>query len=176
MKTMNPAAATPGRTGPTEQVILFLVANQVFAITADAVQELRITDSVSGAANEIERSHVPKVRHTVKRGRHTYYVVNAGAHFGLPASRPTLLMVLRGLRVAVLVDRIDRMVEISFTHPLPLAFSGEERAWYRGLTYFDDRVIPVVQPDGFLTQQEIQQLESERSAQPPQELQGALRQ
>jgi hypothetical protein len=84
-------------------------------------------------------------------------------------------MILRGLRVAVLVDRIDRMSDISFLYRLPRAFTGEERVWYRGLTYLDDRIIPVVQPGGFLTEQEIQMLDSAAKAESPRELEGAVR-
>jgi chemotaxis signal transduction protein len=142
-----------------EAVILFWVANQMFAIAADAVQEIRSTDSLAGAANEIEHSELPKVRHILQRGRRTCYVVNAGMHFGLPITRPALVLILRQMRAAVLVDRIDRMTEIAAVYPLPHAFTGEERRWYRGLAYVDDSVIPVVQPAGFLTAQEFAQLD-----------------
>ena len=142
-----------------ETVVLFFVANQMFAIAADNVQEIRSTDSLAGSANEIENPEVPKVRHTIERGRRTYYVVNAGAHFGLPVTRPALVLILRQFRAALLVDRIDRMAEISAVHPLPLAFNGDERRWYRGLAYLDDSVIPVVEPTGFLTPEEFQNLD-----------------
>jgi chemotaxis signal transduction protein len=175
MKFADYETAKPRRTGVPEQVILFLVANQPFAVAAKAVQEIRSTDSLSGTANEIECLELGKVRHTVERARQTYYVVNAGIHFGLPVSRPTLVMILRGLRVAVLVDRIDRMSEISSTYPLPHAFTGKERQWYRGLAYVDDRVIPVVQPGGFLTEQEIQRLDSAAMAESAREFEGAVR-
>ena len=121
----------PGR--PSEQVILFSVGNHSFAIAAEAVQEIRSTDSLSGTAAEIENSEIEKVAHTLKHARHSFYVVNARIHFGLPASRPTLVMILRGMRVAVLVDRIERMAEVSSMHQLPRAFVGQERKWYRGI-------------------------------------------
>jgi chemotaxis signal transduction protein len=63
------------------------------------------------------------------------------------------------MRIAVLVDRIERMAEIAAIHPLPHAFSGRERVWYRGLAYLDDQVIPVMNPKGFLTAEEFQQLD-----------------
>ena len=50
-----------------EAVILFTVANQLLAIAAEAVQEIRSTDSL-GAALEIEQQEIPKVRHTIERG------------------------------------------------------------------------------------------------------------
>jgi chemotaxis signal transduction protein len=147
------------RTNRSETVILFIVANQMFAIAANSVQEIRSTDSLAGASNEIGECLVAKVRHTIVRARRTYYVVNAGLHYVLPVTRPALVLILRQLRVAVLVDRIERMVEVSAVHALPSAFAGEELRWYRGLTYVDDLVIPVVEPSGFLTSAEFQLLD-----------------
>ena len=80
------------------------------------------------AANEIEQSEIPKVRHTLERSHRTYYVVNAGAHFGLPVTRPTLVLILRQLRVAVLVDRIERMAEISAVSCASAAHSRAKNA------------------------------------------------
>jgi chemotaxis signal transduction protein len=154
----------------SEQVILFDVAKRMFAISAEAVQEIRSTDSLAGSANEIEEPEVNKVRHTFEWSHQNYYVVNAGVHFGLPVTRPTLVLILRRLRVAVLVDRIERMAEISAVHALPLAFAGDERRWYRGLTYLDDHVIPVIQPSGFLTAEEFRHLD--RASR---EMEGAVR-
>jgi chemotaxis signal transduction protein len=149
----------PRRGRHPETVVLFYVANQMFAVAADSVQEIRSTDSLAGAANEIENPELPKVRHTINRSGRTYYVVNAAQHFGLPVTRPALVLILRQFRAAVLVDRIDRMAEIPGVFPLPLAFTGEERRWYRGLAYLDDSVIPVIEPTGFLAPQEFQQLD-----------------
>jgi len=158
--TSTPETGAKSRlTSGHETVILFFVARQMFAIAADSVQEIRSTDSLAGSANEMEQSEVPKVRHTIERNRRTYFVVNAGVHFNLPVTRPALVLILRELRVALLVDRIERMAEISAVYALPQAFSGSERRWYRGLAYVDDVVIPVVQPAGFLTLEEFQQLD-----------------
>jgi chemotaxis signal transduction protein len=155
-----PAAKSASRRArQQETVVLFAVANQMFAIAADAVQEIRSTDSLAGSAIEIDQIEIGKVRHTVVRSRRTYFVVNAGMHFGLPVTRPLLVLILRNLRVAVLIDRIDRMAEISRVLPLPLAFSGDERRWYRGLAQVDDLVIPVIRPDGFLTEEEFRALD-----------------
>lgn len=159
MKSAGELGKRARRTRQTETVVLFLVANQMFAVSADSVQEIRSTDSLAGAASEIENPELPKVRHTVERGRRTYYVVNAGMHFGLPVTRPALVLILRQFRAALLVDSIDRMADISGVHPLPLAFTGDERRWYRGLAYLDDAVIPVVEPTGFLTPEEFQRLD-----------------
>ena len=142
-----------------ETVVLFIVANQMFAVAADSVHEIRSTDSIAGAANEIENPELSKVRYTLDRSGRTYYVVNAGMHFGLPTSRPALVLILRQFRAALLVDRIDRMAEIPGVYPLPPAFTGQERRWYRGLAYLDDSIIPVVEPTGFLTPEDFQRLD-----------------
>jgi chemotaxis signal transduction protein len=152
-------AAKPRRARASEAVILFCIANQTFAIAADAVQEIRSTDSLGGTAIEIEQAEVPKVRHLVERARRTYYVVSGCAHFGLRVTRPTLVLILRQIRAAVLVDSIERMADVATVHPLPRGFEGNERKWYRGLTYLEDRVIPVINPGGFLTMEEFSRLD-----------------
>jgi chemotaxis signal transduction protein len=172
-------AATEGskarRTRPGEAVILFCIANQTFAIAADAVQEIRSTDSLGGTAIEIEQAEVPKVRHLVERARRTYYVVSGCAHFGLRVTRPTLVLILRQIRAAVLVDSIERMADVATIHPLPRAFEGEERKWYRGLTYLEDRVIPVIRPGGFLTTEEFARLDQAAAvSNATQQLEGAV--
>jgi chemotaxis signal transduction protein len=159
---MNPSshdAARIHRSRRPEQVILFLVSHQTFAIAADAVKEIRSTDSLAGAAIEFESPEVPKVRHVIERGHRTVYVLNGCAHFHLPVTRPALALVIRQFRVAFLVDSVERIAEIPAVYTLPLAFSGEERTWYRGLAYIEDRVIPVVQPAGFLTREQFEQLD-----------------
>jgi len=159
MKIASQDPAKFRRAHRSEAVILFTVANQMFAISADAVQEIRSTDSLAGSANEIEQPEISKVRHTLERAHRISYVVNACEHLRLRVTRPTLVLILRQMRVAVLVDRIERMVEIAAVHALPRAFNGEERTWYRGLAYVDDQVIPVMNPKGFLTAEEFQQLD-----------------
>ena len=165
MKSADEQTPKSRRSRRPEAVILFVVAHQIFAIAADSVQELRSTDSLAGAAVEIDQPEFPKVRHTIERSRQTYYVVNAGVHFHLPVTRPSLVLILRQLRAAVLVDRIERMAEVSRVYPLPQAFTGEERRWYRGLAYLDDMVIPVVNPGGFLSPEEYQRLDRATAAQ-----------
>jgi len=159
----------------SEPVILFSVAHQTFAISADSVQEIRSTDSLAGAANEIEQPLLAKVRHTIERAHRKYYVINACTHFNLPVTRPTLVLILRQLRVAVLVDKIERMAEINAVHALPRAFIGEERRWYRGLAYVEDHVIPVIEPAGFLTREEFQALDRiTRASVSHREMEGAV--
>jgi chemotaxis signal transduction protein len=159
MKIATQDAHRPRQVRSAETAILFTISRQLFAIAADSVQEIRSTDSIAGAASEFDCPEVPKVSHTFERARRQYYVVNGCAHFGLRVARPTLVLILRQLRVAVLVDRIDRMTQLPGIYELPLAFSGNERRWYRGLTYLDDRVIPVVNPRGFLMADEFRQIE-----------------
>jgi chemotaxis signal transduction protein len=161
---MNPVETKPkaSRHVPPrrEQVIVFSVASCRFAIAVDAVQEIRSTDSLAGAATEILQTSLKKVRHKIERNGKAYYVVHLGLHFGLPVTRPTLVLVLRKSRACALVDRIEEMLEISAVRPLPRAFSGEERRWYRGLALIGDSVIPVVHPSGFLTPEEMSLLDS----------------
>ncbi|HEY0702181.1 MAG TPA: chemotaxis protein CheW [Candidatus Acidoferrales bacterium] len=159
MKIAGAEATKARRARSSEAVILFSIANQTFAIAADAVQEIRSTDSLGGAAIEIEQADVPKVRHLVERAKRTYYVVSGCAHFGLKVTRPTLVLILRQIRAAVLVDAIERMADITKLHALPRGFEGDERKWYRGLAYLEDRVIPVIHPAGFLTAEEFARLD-----------------
>jgi chemotaxis signal transduction protein len=162
MKIVPSGFPLPRQHGRTEEVILFAVAGHTFAIAASAIEEIRSTDGFSSATAtataEIALRNIPKVLHRLRRGRKWYYVVNACAHFDLPRSRPTLILVLRHSCVAVLVDQIDRMETISRLMVIPRSFSGPERVWYRGLTLINDNVVPVLNPDGFLTQNELAQL------------------
>jgi len=139
----------------TEQIILFRVSGQLFAVSSASVQEVRGVDSLSGAAKEISLPSLRKVKHVVRRGENSVYVVNAAMHFGLPPAPPALVFVLRRTRTALLIDGIEKMTSMTRLQALPLAFCHEERGWYRGLTSLDQSVVPVVKPDGFLTPEEI---------------------
>jgi chemotaxis signal transduction protein len=83
-----------------------------------------------------------------------------GAFFGLPRSRPSLVLLLRGARCALLVDRIERMDALSAIHALPRAFRGDERLWYLGLALFDDGVVPMLNPQGLLSREHLAQLDA----------------
>jgi len=158
---MRVAAAQAKSHGPrTEQIILFRVSGQVFAVSSASVQEVRSIDSLSGAATEINQPTLRKVRHVLRRGDKALYVVSAAAHFGLPASSASLVFVLRKTRTALLVDGMDKMATMSRLQALPLAYCQEERGWYRGLTALDQNVIPVVNPEGFLTTEEFALLDA----------------
>ena len=144
----------------TEQIILFRASTQIFAISSTSVQEVRSVDSLSGVAVEINEPTLPKVRHALRRGERNLYVVNAAIHFDLRPSPAALVFLLRKSRVALLVDGIEKMSTMSRLQALPGAFCHEERAWYRGLTVLDQNVIPVVNPSGFLTAEEISLLDA----------------
>jgi hypothetical protein len=100
------------------------------------------------------------VRHVVRRNEKALYVVSGAAHFGLPPSSAGLVFVLRKTRTALLVDGIDKMATMTRLQALPLAYCNEERIWYRGLTALDQNVIPVVNPEGFLTADEFALLDA----------------
>lgn len=159
MKQQENSRLSPRDSRRAEQVAVFSIGEYSFVISAAAVQEIRSTDSLGGAVVELERPVSRKVRHTVERDGRSYYVVSGYEHFHLRTSRPGTVLILRGLPVAVLVDRIDEMAEIRVLLPLPQSFRGEERTWYRGLTVLNRQVLPVANPNGFLTEEELQELD-----------------
>ena len=155
--TPTPVRSTPLR---TEQIILFRSSTQIFAISSGSVQEVRSVDSLAGSAAELSDSSVKKVRHVLRRTDRTLYVVNSLLHFGLRPSPAALIFLLRRSRAALLVDGIEKMTTMTRLQALPPAFCNEERLWYRGLTVLDQNVIPVVNPLGFLTNEELLQLDA----------------
>jgi len=161
------AAAKPSSPSRSEQIILFRVSGQLFAISSASVQEVRSVDSLAGASAEISVPSLKKVRHTLQRGEKPFFVVNGAAHFGLPQTPGALVFVLHRTRTALLVDGIEKMTSMTRLQSLPQAFCRDERAWYRGLTALDQMVVPVVSPDGFLTEHEISLLDSVIAEQQP---------
>jgi chemotaxis signal transduction protein len=139
----------------TEQIILFRVSGQLFAVSSGSVQEVRSVDSLAGSATEISAPGLKKVRHIVRRGDKSLFVVNGALHFGLPLTSGLLVFVLRRTRTALLIDGIEKMTTMTRLQALPQAFCHEERNWYRGLTALDQNVVPVVKPEGFLTYEEL---------------------
>jgi len=154
--------AAPGKASQakSEQIILFRVSGQLFAISSAAVQEVRSADSMSGAAVEISAPGLRKVRHVVRRGDRSLFIVNGAMHFGLHAAEGALLFVLRKTRTALLIDGIEKMTSMTRLQSLPLCFCHEERQWYRGLTALDQTVVPVVHPEGFLSSEELALLDA----------------
>jgi chemotaxis signal transduction protein len=149
------AAPVKSRPVRSEQIILFRVSEQLFAVSSASVQEVRSVDSLSGAATEITVPGLKKVRHIVHRNEQSLYVVNGAMHFGLPLTPGSLVFVLRGTRTALLVDGIDKMTTMTRLQALPQSFCSQERLWYRGLTALDQSIVPVVNPEGFLSQDEL---------------------
>jgi chemotaxis signal transduction protein len=143
----------------TEQIILFRVSGQLFAVSSASVQEVRSVDSLAGSAAEITAPGLKKVRHIVRRGDKSLFVVNGALHFGLPVTAGLLVFVLRRTRTALLIDGIEKMTTMTRLQALPQAFCNEERTWYRGVTALDQNVVPVVNPEGFLSSEELALLE-----------------
>lgn len=154
--------AAPARQRPlrSEQIILFRAGGQLFAISSASVQEVRGIDSLSGTTDEVSVNSIRKVGHVLRRGGRSLYIVNAALHFGLPASSPVLVFFLRRTRTALLIDAIDKMTSMTHLQALPAAFCHEERSWYRGLTAVDQLVVPVINPEGFLTADELHLLDA----------------
>jgi chemotaxis signal transduction protein len=162
MRLAAPQKSLPVR---SEQIILFRASNQLFAISSASVQEVRSVDSLAGAAVQVNESSVAKVRHAIRRTNRNLYVVNAPLHFGLRATPAALIFLLRNSRIALLVDGIEKMTTMTRLLALPGAFCHEERAWYRGLAVLDQNVVPVVNPLGFLTAEELSLLDAVTSQQ-----------
>jgi len=139
----------------SEQIILFRCSNQLLAISSASVQEVRSVDSLACVATEINEPSIRKVRHALRRGERCIYVVNAAVHFGLKPSPAALIFLLRSSRVALLLDGIEKMTTMTQLQALPAAFHHEERRWYRGLTVLEQNILPVINPEGFLTQEEF---------------------
>jgi chemotaxis signal transduction protein len=157
---MRLAAPVKSRVVRSEQIILFRISEQLFAVSSASVQEVRSVDSLSGAAKEIAAPGLRKVRHMVYRNEQVLFVVNGAMHFGLPLTPGALIFVLRQTRTALLVDSIEKMSSMTQLQALPLSFCHEERHWYRGLTALDQTVVPVVNPEGFLSAEELSLLDS----------------
>jgi chemotaxis signal transduction protein len=154
--------AAPIKAGPlrSEQIILFRIGEQLFALSSSSVQEVRSADSLSGGASEVSAPGIDKVRQFVRRGSNTLFLVSGAAHFGLSAPDGILAFVLRNTRTALLVDSIEKMTAMTRLQALPLSFCHEERQWYRGLTALDQTVVPVVRPEGFLSDDELMMLDA----------------
>jgi len=154
------AKAAKASSARTEQIILFRVSGQLFAVSSASVQEVRSVDSMASVSTEISAPGVRKVRHVVRRGDRTLFIVNGAMHFGLHAAEGALIFVLRKTRTALLIDGIDHMTSMTRLQALPLSFCHDERQWYRGLTALDQTVVPVVNPDGFLSNEELALLDA----------------
>jgi chemotaxis signal transduction protein len=138
------------RRGNREDMILFAVGPHTFAIAAKAVEKIENMEELRPIKLSAALPKLAKVKHTLDREQ-TYFVVDASAHMLMPPSHTARVLLLRGSSVAIAVDSIDRIAEISAIHPLPHAFIGEERGWYRGVALIQDAVVPVVNAEAFLS-------------------------
>jgi chemotaxis signal transduction protein len=154
--------ATATKAGPlrSEQIILFRIGDQLFALSSSSVQEVRSADSLSGGAHEVSAPGIDKVRQFVRRSGNTLFLVSGASHFGLSTPDGILAFVLRNTRTALLVDSIEKMTAMTRLQALPLSFCQEERQWYRGLTALDQTIVPVVRPEGFLSDEELMMLDA----------------
>jgi chemotaxis signal transduction protein len=157
---MPPAAPVKSSPARAEQIILFRISGQIFAVSSSSVQEVRSADSMAGLTVEITAPGLRKVHHVAQRGDKSLFVVNGSAHFGLAPSPGALIFVLRRTRTALLIDGIEKMASMTRLQALPRSFCHEERLWYRGLTALDQTVVPVVHPEGFLTSEELAMLDA----------------
>ena len=144
----------------SEAVILFSVASQKLAIAAQAVEEIRNTDGLRSLHQGMGPDKVGKVKQVLERDDEIYFVVDANQHLRMLSSRSARLLLMRDSDVALSVDAIDRMAEVTVLHPLPRAFRGEERNWYRGLVLIGEDVVPVLNPAALLSKPELAALRS----------------
>jgi chemotaxis signal transduction protein len=134
-------------------VILFSLGSLTFAVAAEAVDEIRNLDGLV-EHEHVGHNRVSKVKYTLDRQQRTYFVIDACAQFRMQPGKPTRVLLMRHIPVGVLVDGIDHMQEISWINDLPVAFSGEERNWYRGLAIIKGKVVPLVRQECFLSKAE----------------------
>ena len=151
-------AATKKKATQVEDVILFKVCGHRFAIAANAVDEIRNLEGLSPLPPALKHPRLAKVKAVLVREKKdpekAYFVVDAASHFGLSGGEAGRVLVLRGSSGALQVENIDRMTQISTVVALPLAFTGQERAWYRGFPLLSDQVVPLVSPESFLNKGE----------------------
>lgn len=151
MKLLRNARKKPSLMRQGESAILFAIGGFSFLITAEEVDEIRDMAGMQSVAAATMRTSVAKIKSTISKAGQTYFVVDGSLHFHMMPSKPSRLMLLRKQPVALAVDSIDRMTEIGRILPLPKAFTGPERNWYRGLSVVDEKVIPVVSGVAFLS-------------------------
>ena len=157
MRLAVPVKHKPAR---SEQIILFRISDQLFAVSSSSVQEVRGIDTLAGGAGEINAPGLAKVQRFIRRGGKTLFIVNGATLFGLSPSQGLLLFVLCNTRTALVVDSIEKMTAMTTLQALPFSFCHEERQWYRGLTALEQNVVPVVRPEGLLSPDELMLLDA----------------
>jgi chemotaxis signal transduction protein len=141
-------------------VVLFTVGDCTFAIGASAVNEIQGLQELEPIGAELRVARFGKVRHTLLREGRRYWVVDSNIHFHVTETTSTRVLLLADSPVALKVDGIVRMAEIARIIPLPQSFCGEERNWYMGLALVDGNVVPVLNPNAFLTHFDMTALEA----------------
>lgn len=114
----------------------------------------------AGALREIRNDH-----RQAATGAGGTAAVSSHALFGVATGREERLLVLRPGRAALRVDRVDRMIETGAILPLPRAFQGVERRWYRGLVLDGEIIFPMLNPE--MIEREGERLEAEMPAARP---------
>jgi len=156
MRFAAPVKTTPAK---TEQIVLFRVSGQLFAISSASVQECAARTACQAPRPKSVPPDFEKFATSCGVGQVAFHV-NGAMHFGLHAAEGAQLFVLRKTRTALLIDGIEKMTTMSRLQALPLSFCHEERQWYRGLTALDQTVVPVVHPEGFLSPEELALLDA----------------
>jgi chemotaxis signal transduction protein len=114
-------------------IILFRVGPYRLGIDAGALKEIRNDDGLT--AEELGCQSI----------------LSAHAFLGIAGGEAKRLLVLRpgrvALRVALRVDRVERMIETHALCPLPRAFKGAEREWYCGFAFDAEEIFPVLNPE-----------------------------
>ena len=106
-----------------EQIILFRVGGQLFAISSASVQEVRSADSLSGASVEINAArHGQRSVTSCSVPINPLFIVDGTTHFGISAPMGALVFVLRKTRTALLIDGIEKMTSMTRLQALPQAF------------------------------------------------------
>jgi len=140
----------------THAVIVFWVGPYRMGIEAGALKEIR--NDHRQTATEICGATIVS-SHTI---------------FGVAAGKEERLLVIRPGRVAIRVDRVDRMIETGAILSLPKAFQGAESEWYRGLVLDGEIIFPILNPEAI--RREGERLEAEMlAARLPQESLSSVR-
>ena len=119
---------------PIERFLIVGVGAQLFALSAELVQELLTLDE-SGSSSTL----------TVQGQE--YPPVSLVERFGLASSDNTtetrsVLLAQAGMRACIRVDQVHGLVDVERTRvlPLPRQFRSHERNWYFGILLFGNGV------------------------------------
>ena len=138
-----------------EDVILFTLGPHRFAIGAKAVEKIESFDRLREVRLATGSPALSKVKHVMEHDAKTYFIVDGSGHLQMLPSRVNRVLLLRKTQIGLAVDAIERMAEITALHPLPKAFRGEERRWFRGIAFVQDAVLPVLNADALLSDDEL---------------------